>query len=132
MKRSIAYMLCMALLTCCLLAGAALPVSVSAATPNLLTGGDFEWETASGHWTSANAGYAVVGGTSAFTVGADTVEQGNRCLQLPQGSHVNRFLSNVPLEGGKTYRLTGRARGAGASLYFRGNEVVKSCTYYPL
>ena len=132
MKRSIAYMLCMALLTCCLLAGAALPVSVSAATPNLLTGGDFEWETASGHWTSASSGYAVVGGTSAYTVVTDKTDPTNRCLQLPDGNHTNRYLTNVPLEGGKTYRISGRARGAGARIYFRATEIVKAGNYYPL
>ncbi len=76
---------------------------------NLLTGADFEWDNdlLHKHWI-----YSITSNASYATLTADPADASNQVLQLkPMDSSMSRYYYNLPVEKGKTYRVTGKYKG---------------------
>ncbi len=100
-------------------------VTVDRYEPMLL--GDFEGTLSSG-WAWNHASYGIINASSPITT---HTENGNTCLKIPPKAKADgtgyesyyRTYQNFPVEAGKTYRITMKYKGSGASLYLLSNGV---------
>lgn len=93
-------------------------------THNLITGADFEWDNdlLHKHWI-----YSVTNSTSYATLTADPADASNQVLQLkPMDSSMARYYYNLPVEKGKTYRVTGKYKGTTYMRIYMNNTYTSS------
>ena len=89
-------------------------------THNLLTGADFEWDNDLLH---KNWVYSVLNNAAYAALAADPADPTNQVLQLkPMEASQACYYFFLPVEKGKTYRLTGKFKGTGTLYtYFSGS-----------
>lgn len=115
MKQTLSVILCLAVLVPCFLTGLALPTSAASAD-GLLS--DFENEVYNGFYWE-NDVYGILG-NNGTPASVEQEENGNHYLYMPAGTaNYARYYNGMPIEGGKTYCLKLRYKGAGFAMEYK-------------